>query len=123
VGLELPLANTDSIVEVFTSAASLFAELTNRCEAFLSPSQNSWQALEMGGVEKAWSLWHLSQAVAKAISMAEPYLPFFGCGLDSDPAWIRLVLRYRFATETAWAKRNVRLFRNHSHYPVSTNHC
>jgi uncharacterized protein len=47
----------------------------------------------------------LSQAGAKAISMAEPCLPFSSCGLDSDRAWIRAVLHYRFATETAGAKR------------------
>ena len=73
--------------------------------------------LEICQVEKAWSLWQLSQAVAKAISLAEPYLPFSGRGLDSDPAWVRAMLRYRFATETAGAKRNVLPFRNHSHDP------
>lgn len=71
------------------------------------------QALEICRVEKTWSLWQFRQAIAKAITMAEPYLPFSGCGLDSDPAWIGAMLRYRFATETAWAKRNVRLFRSH----------
>jgi hypothetical protein len=72
----------------------------------------------MCGVEKAWSLWHLSQTVAKAISMAEPYLPFSGCGLDSDPAWIRAMLHYRFATETAGTERNVQLLRNHILSPL-----
>jgi hypothetical protein len=47
------------------------------------------------------------------MSMAKPYLPFSGSRLDSDPAWIGIMLRYRSATETAWAKRNVRLFRSH----------
>jgi len=74
---------------------------------------DSRQALEVRRVEKAWSLWQLSQAVAKAMTMAKPYLPFSSSGLDSDPARIWTMLRYRFATETAWAKPNVRLFRSH----------
>jgi hypothetical protein len=87
-----------------------------RCVLFpiLTEARNSRQALEICWVEKAWSLWQLSQAVAKAISMAEPYLPFSGCALDSNPAWIGTMLRNRFAAETAGAKRNVRLFRSHN---------
>jgi hypothetical protein len=95
-------------------SAYLYAELTNRCYAFLpGKPEMVGRALEVCRVEKAWSLWHLSQAVTKATTMAEPYLPFCGSGLDSDPAWNWTMLGYRFATETAWAKRNVRVFRSH----------
>jgi len=51
-------------------------------------SDDSRQALEVRRVEKAWSRWQLSQAVAKAMTMAKPYLPFSSSGLDSDPARI-----------------------------------